>query len=86
MISPPLLETLVSDIRDCARRARELTDPALAASLHEVADKIERSAAVAAERPSLPPAEISNSSTNQEIRAMASRHFQETQRILRAIR
>lgn len=81
MPSPTHLLALVTDIRDCARRARELTEPHLASMLHEVADEIERDAKDR-ERDSMPPVLASN----QEIRATASKHFQETRRILRGIR
>jgi len=81
MPNPAHLITLATDIRDCARRARDLTEPHLAAMLHEVADEIEREAKDR-ERDSMPPVLASN----QETRATASKHFQETRRILRGIR
>ncbi len=75
------LITLVTDIRDCARRARELTEPHLASMLHEIADEIEREAKEA-DRSSLPP----TLAGNQETRSAANKHFQNARSILKGIR
>jgi hypothetical protein len=80
MANPVHLMTLVTDIRDCARRVRELTEPHLASMLHEVADEIEREAK-AAERSSLPP----TLAGNQESRSVANKHFKNARTILERI-
>lgn len=81
MTNPAHLAALATDIRDCARRAREMTEPHYAALLHQVADEIEREVKET-ERSSMPP----TLAGNQESRANASRHFQDARRILRGIR
>lgn len=69
---------LVGDIRDCAMRAKDLGLTG-AQLLNGVADTIEHDVRTA-ERPSSPIIAL-----NQETRATASKHFQETRRILKGI-
>jgi len=75
--------TLISDIRNCGHRARELALPEQALALHALADEMQLDLRAAeSDRPSLPPVLVSN----LETRATASRHFQKTREILRGIR
>jgi len=74
-----LLE-LVGDIRDCAGRTQDLGFNVAAQDLRHVADCIEHGAK-REEHPSSP-----GLAANQEARATASKHFQETRRILKGIR
>jgi len=77
------ISILITDIRDCARRAREMSDDKHAAELLTVAREIEESARrVESERPSLPPA----LAENQEVRSAANKHFQNARSILKGIR
>jgi len=77
------LTALISDIRDCGRRARSLALAEQASLLHALADEMQLDARAAdGDQPSLPPV----LSSNQEIRATATKHFQKTREILRGIR
>lgn len=71
---------LVLDIRDCAKRARDLAFADRAEALGRIADDIEHWSS-REERPSQ-----SLLAANQAARATASNHFQETQRILKGIK
>ncbi len=74
---------LIDDVRDCARRARELHLPEHALALNALADELQRALRSAdSDRPSLPPVLVSN----QETRATATRHFQIAREMLRNIR
>ena len=80
-MNPAHLEALVADLRDCARRARQLSDPNYAAAIHALADDIQRDNEEPG-RSSLPPVLASNIAS----RGTATRLFQNARRILAGIK
>lgn len=79
MTKPDHVNTLISDIRDCSKRAHQLGYFQRAEMLTNIANELDQMAN--AERKSLPPLNVDNRTT----RATATQHFQETQRLLKGI-
>lgn len=74
------VNTLITDIRDCAKRASTLGYFQRGGALEQIATDLEQMHTSTKRNSVLPPGHA-----NQKTRATASEHFQATQRILKDI-
>lgn len=76
------VNTLIFDIRDCAKRAHELGWFQRAETLSKVASDMEQMSSQPASRDSIPPG---SDKSNSSIRATATQHFKEARKLLAGI-